>query len=204
MNELIEKFNGYELTCIMSEDGEDFFLDAESIANVFGRSKKTIYKHIKEILDNKDESQKMRLVHIVPDSNGRMQKKVYSSDIYIEVGYRVKSQQAERFRKWANKILKRELMKPFKNNARLIGELEERNEELQSQVRTTSEINLQMTNSLSRITEALEYYEREVKRLRPYEDKYKHRKTKEPDEVVVKVHMTLDEFMELGGDINEL
>ena len=81
--------------------------------------------------------------------------------------------------------------------------LAERNKELESQVRTTSEINLQMTNSLSRITEALEYYEREVKRLRPYEDKYKHRRTKEPEEVVVKVHMTLDEFMNLGGDINE-
>lgn len=204
MNELIEKFNGYELTCIMSEDGEDFFLDTESIANVLGRSVRTIERHIGDVLDDMDERQKMSFVSIVPDSVGRMQKRVYSSEVFIEVAYKVKSQQAREFRNWANKILKRELMKPFKNNTRLIGELEERNTELQSQVRTTSEINLQMTNSLSRVTEALEYYEREVKRLRPYEDKYKHRRTKEPEEVVVKVHMTLDEFMNLGGDINEL
>ena len=204
MNELIEKFNGYELTCIMSEDGEDFFLDTESIANVLGRSKKTIEKHIKDVVDDLNKPQKMRFIRKVPGLANRKPKKVYSSEVFIEVAYKVKSPQARKFRNWANEILKRELMKPFKNNTRLIGELEERNTELQSQVRTTSEINLQMTNSLSRITEALEYYEREVKRLRPYEDKYKHRKTKEPDEVVVKVHMTLDEFMNLGGDLNEL
>ena len=204
MNELIEKFNGYELTCIMSEDGEDFFLDTESIANVLGRSKKTIEKHIKDVVDDLNKPQKMRFIRKVPGLANRKPKKVYSSEVFIEVAYKVKSPQAREFRNWANNILKRELMKPFKNNTRLIGELEERNTELQSQVRTTSEINLQMTNSLSRITEALEYYEREVKRLRPYEDKYKHRKTKEPDEVVVKVHMTLDEFMNLGGDLNEL
>ena len=204
MNELIEKFNGYELTCIMSEDGEDFFLDTESIANVLGRSKETIKKHIRAVVEDMNKGQKMTFIRKGPGLANRKPKKVYSSEVFIEVAYKVKSKQAREFRNWANKILKRELMKPFKNNTRLIGELEERNTELQSQVRTTSEINLQMTNSLSRITEALEYYEREVKRLRPYEDKYKHRRTKEPEEVVVKVHMTLDEFMELGGDINEL
>ena len=204
MNELIEKFNGYELTCIMSEDGEDFFLDTESIANVLGRSKETIKKHIRAVVEDMNKGQKMTFIRKVPGLANRKPKKVYSSEVFIEVAYKVKSKQAREFRNWANGILKRELMKPFKNNTRLIGELEERNTELQSQVRTTSEINLQMTNSLSRITEALEYYEREVKRLRPYEDKYKHRRTKEPEEVVVKVHMTLDEFMELGGDINEL
>lgn len=204
MNELIEKFNGYELTCIMSEDGEDFFLDTESIANVLGRSQKTIEKHIKDIADDLNKPQKMRFIRKVPGLANRKPKNVYSSEVFIEVAYKVKSKQAREFRNWANGILKRELMKPFKNNTKLIGELEEKNTELQSQVRTTSEINLQMTNSLSRITEALEYYEREVKRLRPYEDKYKHRRTKEPEEVVVKVHMTLDEFMNLGGDINEL
>lgn len=204
MNELIEKFNGYELTCIMSKDGEDFFLDEESIANVLGRSKKTIRKHLATVLDDLDEAQKMSLVSIVPDSLGRMQKRVYSSEVFIEVAYKVKSPQARKFRKWANGILKRELLKPFKNNTRLIGELQNRNEELESQVRTTSAINLNMTNSLSRVTEALAYYEREVKRLRQYEDKYKHRRTKEPEEVVVKVHMTLDEFIDLGGDINDL
>jgi hypothetical protein len=151
-----------------------------------------------------NKGQKMTFIRKVPGLANRKPKKVYSSEVFIEVAYKVKSPQAREFRNWANSILKRELMKPFKNNTRLIGELEERNTELQSQVRTTSEINLQMTNSLSRITEALEYYEREVKRLRPYEDKYKHRRTKEPEEVVVKVHMTLDEFMNLGGDINEL
>ena len=204
MNELIEKFNGYELTCIMSEDGEDFFLDTESIATVLGRSKETIKKHLRAVVEDMNKGQKMTFIRKVPGLANRKPKKVYGSEVFIEVAYRVKSPQAREFRNWANGILKRELMKPFKNNTRLIGELEERNEELQSQVRTTSEINLQMTNSLSRITEALEYYEREVKRLRPYEDKYKHRRTKEPEEVVVKVHMTLDEFMNLGGDINEL
>lgn len=122
MNELIEKFNvldyfdeneigdnrnGYELTCIMSEDGEDFFFDTETIANVLGRSTRTIEKHIETVLDGMDERQKMSSVSIVPDSHGRMQKRVYSSEVFIEVAYMVKSPQAIQFRNWANGILKR-------------------------------------------------------------------------------------------------
>ena len=76
MNELIEKFNGYELTCIMSEDGEDFFLDTESIANVLGRSKKTIEKHIKAVVDDLNKPQKMRFIRKVPGlANRKLQVK---------------------------------------------------------------------------------------------------------------------------------
>lgn len=88
----------------------------------------------------------------------------------------------------------------------------ERNKELESQVRTTSKINLNMTNQLSLSKQALEEaeraikrYENEVNRLKQYEEKYKHRRTQKPVVKEVVVHMTLDEYMKTnGGDINEL
>ena len=90
--------------------------------------------------------------------------------------------------------------------------LAERNKELESQVRTTSKINLNMTNQLSLSNKALEEaeraikrYENEVNRLKQYEEKYKRRRTQKPVVKEVVVHMTLDEFMKTnGGDINEL
>ena len=90
--------------------------------------------------------------------------------------------------------------------------LAERNKELESQVRTTSKINLNMTNQLSLSKKALEEaermikcYENEVNRLKQYEAKYKRRRTQKPVVKEVVVHMTLDEFMKTnGGDINEL
>lgn len=90
--------------------------------------------------------------------------------------------------------------------------LAERNKELESQVRTTSKINLNMTNQLSLSNKALEEaeraikrYENEVNRLKQYESKYKRRQTRKPVVKEVVVHMTLDEFMKTnGGDINEL
>ena len=90
--------------------------------------------------------------------------------------------------------------------------LAERNKELESQVRTTSKINVNMTNQLSLSNKALEEaeraiksYENEVNRLKQYEEKYKRRQTRKPVVKEVVVHMTLDEFMKTnGGDINEL
>lgn len=90
--------------------------------------------------------------------------------------------------------------------------LAERNKELESQVRTTSKINLNMTNQLSLSNKALEEaeraikrYENEVNRLKQYESKYKRRQTRKPVVKEVVVHMTLDEYMKTnGGDINEI
>ena len=90
--------------------------------------------------------------------------------------------------------------------------LAERNKELESQVRTTSKINVNMTNQLSLSNKALEEaeraikrYENEINRLKQYEEKYKRRQTRKPVVKEVVVHMTLDEFMKTnGGDINEL
>ena len=119
MNELNEKFNGltcimsedsedlYELTCIMSEDGEDFFLDTESIATVLGRSTRTIEKYIEDVLDDMNEQQKMSFIREVPGLANRKPKKVYSSEVFIEIAYKVKTPQARQFRNWAIRILRR-------------------------------------------------------------------------------------------------
>ena len=46
--------------------------------------------------------------------------KLFSLDVIISVGYRVKSYQGTQFRRWANKILKEHMLKGFSVNQRLI------------------------------------------------------------------------------------
>ena len=46
--------------------------------------------------------------------------KLFSLDVIISVGYRVKSYQGTQFRRWANKILKEHMLKGFSVNQRLV------------------------------------------------------------------------------------
>ena len=42
--------------------------------------------------------------------------KIYSLDVIISVGYRVKSQRGTQFRQWANKVLKEYMLKGYAIN----------------------------------------------------------------------------------------
>ena len=97
---------------------ETVWLTQAQMAKLFGRDVKTISKHLKnaftEELDKKSNSQKMRIAKSDKPIN------IYSLDVIISVGYRVKSKNGVIFRKWANQILKDYLLKGYAiNNKRL-------------------------------------------------------------------------------------
>ena len=114
MNELIEKFNDMDVTYILSENKDDMYLDAETIAQVFNVTPQNVKYHIGNLELEEDKANNICSILIVPDSIGRLRKKVYNLDVVITIGYMVKSPQAVEFRAWANNILKQYILAPVR------------------------------------------------------------------------------------------
>ena len=84
-------------------EGETLWMTQAQIAELFGRDRTTITRHINNILEEGelDEATYVQKVHL---SLGRPTT-LYNLDMVISVGYRVSSVQATIFRRWATGIL---------------------------------------------------------------------------------------------------
>lgn len=91
---------------------ETIWLTQQQIADLFGRDRTVITKHLQNIfdtgeLDEISNVQKMHFAHATKPVT------LYNLDVIISVGYRVNSQQATQFRIWATRTLKEYLIKGF-------------------------------------------------------------------------------------------
>lgn len=113
MNEMkyeIVKFvdNELELEVSVSPNEETIWLTQNEISELFEKDRKTITRHIQNILkelelDEKHECSKKE--HTVLDGKTYIVN-IYNLEMIIAIGYRVKSKRAIIFRQWANKVLK--------------------------------------------------------------------------------------------------
>ena len=94
------------------------WLTQAQIAELFQRERTVITRHIGNIFKENEieENGNVRFLHF---ANSDKPVKLYSLDVIISVGYRVKSPRGTKFRIWANKILKEYLMKGYSVNRRL-------------------------------------------------------------------------------------
>ncbi|MES2623238.1 MAG: virulence protein RhuM/Fic/DOC family protein [Patescibacteria group bacterium] len=81
------------------------------IAEVFGRDKSVISRHIKDIFETGELSQKATVAKnatVQKEGSRTVERDVeyYNLDMIISIGYRVNSKQATKFRQWATKTLK--------------------------------------------------------------------------------------------------
>lgn len=92
-------------------EGETLWMSQAQIAELFGKDRTSVTKHIVNIFDQGelDEETSVKKVHI---SIGRPLT-LYNLDMVISVGYRVSSTQATMFRKWATGILVQYAKKGF-------------------------------------------------------------------------------------------
>ena len=105
-------------------ENETVWLSQKLMAELFGKSTKTISEHISNIfnegeLDKKVVIRKFRTTTQHGAIKGKTQSKYvqyYNLDVIIAVGYRVKSQQGTQFRIWATKTLKEYIIKGFALN----------------------------------------------------------------------------------------
>ena len=121
-NEII-LFENQDVKLEVNMNGETVWLTQDQMAKLFGKDRTVITRQINNIfkdgeLEEKSNVQKMHI------ANSDKPVSLYSLDVIISIGYRVKSQNGVIFRKWANKVLKDYLLKGYAVNQKRLEYLE--------------------------------------------------------------------------------
>ena len=135
-NDIVIFKNGeLELEVSVSEDRETVWLTQKQIAELFGKDRRTITRHIQNIYkDNELEQDSVCSFFEHTGSNGKNYKvQFYNLDMILAVGYRVKSQNGIVFRKWATSILKDYMIKGYAINQKRLEALD-RTVKIQSRI----------------------------------------------------------------------
>lgn len=98
-------------------ENETVWLTQQQMSELFQRERSVITRHINNIFKEGELEEKSN-VHFLHIANSDKPVKVFSLDVIISVGYRVKSQRGIQFRQWANKVLKEYLLKGYSINQR--------------------------------------------------------------------------------------
>ena len=104
---------------------ETIWASLDQIADVFGRDKSVISRHLKSIYKEKelDENATVAKNATVQIEGNRTVKRLieyYNLDAILSVGYRVNSKTATEFRKWATKTLREHIVKGYTLNKKSI------------------------------------------------------------------------------------
>lgn len=100
-------------------ENETVWLTQSQMAELFQRDRSVITKHIRNVFAEGELLEESN-VHFLHIANSDRPVTVYSLDVIISVGYRVKSLRGTQFRIWANSILKEYLIKGFAMNDDLL------------------------------------------------------------------------------------
>lgn len=118
---LIYKTPDNKINVEMKLVDETLWLPQNKIAELFGVTKASISRHIKNIYESQelDTASTVSKIETVQNEGGREIKRqieYYNLDMIIAVGYRINSKQATHFRIWATNILKEYIIKGFVMN----------------------------------------------------------------------------------------
>ncbi|MEW5805169.1 MAG: virulence protein RhuM/Fic/DOC family protein [Patescibacteria group bacterium] len=112
---------------------ETVWLRQDEIANLYGKERSVITKHINKIFSDKevDKKSNVQKMHIA-DSDKPVT--FYSLDVILAVGYRTNSARAIDFRKWATNVLKRYLLEGYVLNQKRLLQTQNQLKELQGAI----------------------------------------------------------------------
>ena len=116
--------DGSELS--VKTDGETVWMTIDQMVRLFGRDRTVLVRHINNAIKEGELSRGINVqnMHNIQTGRGRPEL-MYDLDVMISVGYRVKSQEGVRFRRWATRVL-REMLLNRVNEIREIGKLKRR------------------------------------------------------------------------------
>jgi len=80
-----------------------------------------VSRHISNVFEEGELEEKCNL-HFLQIANSDKPVKLFSLDVIISVGYRVKSFQGTQFHRWANQVLREHLLRGGSVNQRLISQ----------------------------------------------------------------------------------
>jgi hypothetical protein len=101
-------------------ENETVWLNRQQLAMLFNRDIKTIGKHITNALKEECQNSVVAKFATTADDGKKYQVEHYDLDIILSVGYRIKSANGIKFRRWANQILKDYMLKGYAVNQRKI------------------------------------------------------------------------------------
>ena len=99
-------------------ENETMWLTQAQLCELFQRDVSVISRHIKNVFAE-GELEKESNLHFLQIANSDRPVALYSLDVIISVGYRVKSVLGTRFRQWANKVLKEYILHGYAINDRI-------------------------------------------------------------------------------------
>lgn len=126
--------NFQEIELYKSKDGEvrldvqleenNVWLSQQQMSLLFGRDRTVVSRHIRNVFKdgelNMDSNvQKMHITGNDKPTN------IYSLDVVISVGYKVKSQRGTEFRIWATNTLRQHLIQGYTVNEKRLGQLKQ-------------------------------------------------------------------------------
>ena len=103
-------------------ENETVWLTQSQMAELFGRDRTVITRHINNCYKEGELDKNItcaKFAHMGKDQDQTYETTMYNLDVIISVGYRVKSIQGTRFRRWATSVLKQYLIKGYVINQQL-------------------------------------------------------------------------------------
>ena len=94
-------------------ENETVWLNRQQLAMLFNRDIKTIGKHITNALKEECQNSVVAKFATTADDGKKYQVEHYDLDIILSVGYRVKSANGIKFRRWASHVLKDYMLKGY-------------------------------------------------------------------------------------------
>ena len=101
-------------------ENETVWLTQAQMVKLFDKDQSVIARHIKNVFNEKELPQESNMQILHNTLSKYKPTTIYSLDVIISVGYRVKSFRGTQFRQWANKILKDYIFKGYAVNQRKI------------------------------------------------------------------------------------
>lgn len=113
-----------EVSLHVQMQDETVWLTQSQMVELFGRDVSVISRHINNVFKEGEVDKKSNL-HFLQIANSDRPVAIYSLDVIISVGYRVKSQRGVEFRRWANSVLKDYILRGYAVNDRRISQLDQ-------------------------------------------------------------------------------
>ena len=111
---------GAEFHIAVRVENETVWLTQAQMAELFCKSQSVIARHIQNAFKEGEVTAESNM-HILHNTLSKYKPTtIYSLDVIISVGYRVKSANGVKFRRWANQILKDYLLKGYAVNQRML------------------------------------------------------------------------------------
>lgn len=96
-------------------EGDTVWLSLQQLAELFGRDKSVVSRHLKNIFDTRElERESVVAKNATTAADGKTyQVEYFNLDAIISIGYRVNSTRATRFRQWATGVLRQHLVEGY-------------------------------------------------------------------------------------------